>query len=330
MLATFLTAALFLFSSFFENPWFFVLASTCYTLFFRAANPARMELLKRNIAREQRERVYSWTFKVSYAVGMLLGPFLGLLLDRYPDLWRLLFVCSAILYVLSGRLYQSIPVTDSAVKEPLPKRDLFKILIEPWESSYELIQANSLFARFQIGFFIAGFGLMLAKPAGDWLLGNLDISYYSLFVCRTFLKGLGIIGTADMWAGRLQRASILRCAHLVAWGFIAYNLLLMGSTVSVASIFLAYLIYGIAQSGSHLVWNLSGTLLSGNDSSHQYSAVNILAVGIRGCIAPVLGCIFLNWMGVMPTLLIGIAIMYFGARYLSIKAFDYQSVLLNK
>ena len=141
---------------------------------------------------------------------------------------------------------------------------------------------------------------------------------------------MGVIGTADIWAGRLNRASILHCAHLIAWGFIAYNLLLMSSSISVASIFVAYFIYGIAQSGSHLVWNLSGTLLSGSESSHTYSAVNILAVGIRGCLAPVLGCILLDWTGVMPTLFIGIVIMFFGTRYLAMNRVEYEASLLKE
>ncbi len=323
--ATYLTSGLFFIGPCTNDPWFFVLASTSYTLFFRAANPARMEFVKRNITIGHREKLYSWIFKTSYIVGMILGPFLGLFLDSYPSAWKAVFVVSALLYVLSGWLYQSIPAVDGSSSKSVPQRSLRHIFIDPWKASYRIIQTNPLFARFQIGFFIAGFGLMLAKPAGDWLLGNLDISYYALFICRTFLKGLGIIGTSDIWASRLHRESILRCSYLVAWGFIAYNVLLMSASFSLVSVFAAYCIYGIAQSGSHLVWNLSGPLLSGKDSSHQYTAVNILAVGVRGCIAPLLGCISLTWMGVIPTLFFGIIIMFFGARYLVIHTADYKA-----
>ncbi|MGR3951741.1 MAG: hypothetical protein QRY74_02330 [Chlamydia sp.] len=317
VISTCSTAALFLLAPIASNPWFFVVASTCYTLFFRAANPARMELLKRNIPENQRERIYSWTYKISYATGMILGPFFGLILDREPDLWKPLFVFSATMYMLSGWLYCFIPIDEMHDEIDIPRKDLSKVIIGPWKKSFEIIQKNSRFAKFQVGFFIAGFGLMLAKPAGDWFLGNLDISYQSLLMCRTFLKGLGVLGTIDIWSKHLKPTTILQLAHLIAWGFLLYNLLLMGTPISVSFLYLAYFVYGIAQSGSHLIWNLSGTLLSGKDSSYQYSAVNIVAVGIRGCIAPVLGCIFLNFWGVMPTLFFGVVIMFLGARYLA-------------
>ncbi len=324
VLATCLTALVFLLFPLESNPWFFVFASTCYTLFFRAANPARMELLKRNISAHKREKVYSWIFKVSYSIGMLLGPALGSILDSQPSLWKCLFVCASLCYLLSALLYHVLPIDFTIEEEAVSKRDWHQVILDPWKRSYEILCKNSIFARFQIGFFIAGFGLMLAKPAGDWLLGNLDISYYSLFLCRTFLKGLGVIGTAHIWVRRLNHSTILKLSSFVAWGFLCYNLLLMGGFISVSYIFLAYLVYGVAQSGSHLMWNLSGTLLSGEEPSHQYSTVNILAVGVRGCIAPVLGGMVLSIFGVIPALIIGGMIMFIGAQYLARYAPEYS------
>jgi hypothetical protein len=52
---------------------------------------------------------------------------------------------------------------------------------------------------------------------------------------------------------------------------------------------MAYLLYGAMQAGSELSWNLSGPILARNEDSWIYSSVNVASVGIRGCIAPLLG-----------------------------------------
>jgi hypothetical protein len=60
-------------------------------------------------------------------------------------------------------------------------------------------------------------------------------------------------------------------------------------------LYAAYLIFGIAQGGSHLIWHLSGPIFSEAEESSRYSGVNVLMVGIRGLIAPILGGI-LNYL----------------------------------
>ena len=316
VLSTYFAAFLFLLSPLSNDPWIFVLAGACYTLFWRAANPARMELLKRNISNGEREKVYSHYFKISYAVGMILAPLLGILIDSGLEVWKWLFVAAGTLYMISGWVYSHIPL-DTDARTVALKKPFWKVVSDPWKVSYEILQKNPTFLHFQIGFFIAGFGLMFAKPAGDWLLGSLNISYLALSLCRNLVKGLGVIGTAKVWGEKLNRSSILQLSYIVCFGFMVYNALLLGGYFSVGFIFLAYLIYGVAQSGSHLVWNLSGTLLSGSDSSHQYTSVNILAVGIRGCVTPVLGGLFLSLFGVEVALIVGVGILFSGAWYLS-------------
>jgi hypothetical protein len=43
------------------------------------------------------------------------------------------------------------------------------------------------------------------------------------------------------------------------------------------------------QAGSELSWNMSGPYFAKDLDSSSYSSLNVLTVGIRGCIAPVIG-----------------------------------------
>jgi len=324
--ATLLAALLFLFTPWMNNPWFFVLAGSCYFLFFRAANPARIEIFKKFFKENTREALYSKIFKTIYGISIILAPVFGKTIDTNPKLWRILFFLSALLYMLSALCYQLIPIQGKKPTPTKPKQSALHTLIEPWLTSYAILKKNPLFSWFQLGFFITGFGLMLAKPATELLLGNLPISYYSLFIGRLLFKGIGVIGSAKVWSRHLNAASVLSLASLVAYGFMSYTLLVMATSSSSFFIFPAYLLYGITQSGSHLIWNLSGALLSGNESSCQYSSVNILSVGIRGSIAPAIGGLCIGTIGMIPALSCGTIFMLFGAYYLSKKHKDINTI----
>lgn len=314
VLAIIFAAVPFFFASGVENPWFFILAAGCYSLFQRAAIPARIEIFKQLFDSSIREQLYSRSFRASYATGMFLGPCFGYAIDANPAIWKLLLTISAGLYALSALLYHKLRVQH--VEQVQPQKSIQQLLVEPWKTSLAILRQNSTFAHFQCGFFIAGFGLMLAKPASELFLGSLPISFYSLFICRTLVKGAGTIFSAKPWGRLLRSDTVIPLASVVAYGFVAYTLLLMGGNISPLMIIPAYLVYGIVQSGSHLIWNLSGALLSGQESSCQYSSVNILAVGLRGSLAPFIGGACVGALGLLPTLGVGCVVMTAGALFL--------------
>jgi ABC-type polysaccharide/polyol phosphate export permease len=70
--------------------------------------------------------------------------------------------------------------------------------------------------------------------------------------------------------------------------------------------------YGIAQAGSHLIWNLSSGYFSKDQDSTPYTALNILLQGIRGCFAPLLGGLMTQLMGPLIVLITGAMIAFFG------------------
>jgi len=314
ILSTALTPWFFFFGSLFNGPWIFILAATWYTLFLRASQPARLEILKRLLPHETRNDFFAHLFRLSYIFGMVLGPIFGILCDRKILNYTSLFQITACLHLLSAFAYLALPrIIENEKASPAKIRSL---LLDPWRNSMSLLRNNSVFTQFQIGFFIAGSGLMLAKPAGDILLSNLHLSYCTLFLCRTMLKGLGLIGSTKKWGQNLQSDTILFTSATVALCFCLSQLSLLGSLFFVPFVFIAYFLYGIAQGGSHLVWNLSGPLLSGDQSSCQYSSVNIVSVGIRGAIAPLIGGTLLHMIGIVPTMFsatfcITIGLLYF-------------------
>lgn len=313
--ATGLATIFFVFAPWSESIWYFILAECCFVLFWRAAHPAQMEILKLNFDKGVRERFFSQALIVSHASGMLIGPLLGLFLKFYPNVWKELFFVGALLYVASAWVKRSfyVPHTPQA---KVAIKSIKCLLITPWKESWRLLQTNRLFRQFQLGFFIAGSGLMFAKPSIPGYLTSLNLSFLEIFSLFTLLEGLGFILTASLWARLLQTSGIHRTACLVATCFSFQPLFLIMPSISPAFVFLAYFFYGAAQSGSRLVWNLSGPHLCGKESSSQYTSVNILAIGVRGSFVPLLGASFTQIFSPEASLAVSFLFMLAGSFYL--------------
>lgn len=311
--ATAMATLFFVFSPWSDAIWYFILAESCYVLFLRAANPAQMEILKQNLASGHRERIFSQYLSLSRALAIIIGPLFGLFLFHYPNAWKELFSVAALLYIASswvkGRLYQTkseVPkVVYSSVKE---------FLLKPWRESWRLLRTNRAFFQFQLGFFIGGSGLMFAKPAIPGFLTQAHLSFFEIFSLFTLLEGLGFVLTSSFWARFLEKQGLHRTSCLVVCCFSLQPILLIAGIP--ITIFVAYFFYGAAQAGSTLVWNLSGPLLCGSESSSQYTSVNILAIGIRGCFVPLLGACCTLFFGVESCLAISFLCMVASGIYM--------------
>lgn len=300
----------FLFAPIVDHAWFFVIAGAGYALFSKAAIPARMELLKINTSEGEKEQIFSKASCIAYAIGVIASLSFGIVLDTHPEWWRQL-VCIAAAISLFSVISLSLLPDDEAAKSSIAPRTESNIkhsLLHPWEATFQLLKSRPDFLHFQIGFFLAGLGLMVAMPAIPSFLNHLNISYIELFLSIGVLKGLGFIITSNVWASAIRRFPLPLVSGAVFCGFGLFLASLLLSIFDPRFVLLAYGIYGIAQAGSHLVWNLSGPIFSGKEASFQYSSVNILAIGVRGIIGPPLGGLIAHFLSPEIAIATGIGI----------------------
>ena len=64
------------------------------------------------------------------------------------------------------------------------------------------------------------------------------------------------------------------------------------------------------QAGSEMSWNLSGPIFADREDSSPYSALNVITVGIRGCVVPLLGTFLCSAMGPSAVFFIGIGFCF--------------------
>jgi hypothetical protein len=316
MLAWFLSRLPFLLLPLFPTVWYAIFATACYQLFYRAGTPALMEILKINVAKTAREKLFTAVYVVSFLESVALSLFLGKWLDSHNEMWIWLFFAGGSLSLVSMIFQARIPIVVEK-REGMAEMGLKERLINPWRDSYHLIKTQPRFAHFQWCFMFGGFGLMLIAPALPvYMVDVLKVNYSSVSIARCLWMAVGVTISSSVWQMVLSRIQPHKMTSIVCLGFALYPFALLVARFEIVWFYLAFLLYGIAQAGSHLLWNLSGTLFAGEGNSSKYTTVNILTVGLRGLIAPTLGGIICAVAGPTVNLVLGSGLCLFGAWYM--------------
>ncbi len=306
----------FLLFPFFNNVWYLIFASAIYQLFYRAGTPALMEILKVNIEKKPREKLFSLVYIMSFVESIALGLFVGTLLDLHTSYWKYLFVGFSILSISSILLQRKIPLPEFKIDKNLPQAT--NKIIQPWKDSIYLMRSSPAFAKFQMGFMIGGFGLMLIAPAlAIYYAEVIHLTHQDISIARYIWMGVGVISTTSFWRMGLNSLKVTSLTLFILVGFGLFPLTLLFAKVSLIYLDIAFFLYGVAQAGSHLLWHLSGTLFAKKDeSSSKYTGVNVLMVGVRGLIGPILGGILCHLFGPSIMLALGSLICFSGAIYM--------------
>jgi predicted MFS family arabinose efflux permease len=183
------------------------------------------------------------------------------------------------------------------------------------------MKKRSDFATFQYGFMMGGFGLMLIAPSlSIFYVDRLELAHSQLITGRSILMGVGIVLSSYFWRRSLSNRSIPDLTVLILLGFALFPFILLLSIWHIWWFYIAFVIYGVAQAGSHLLWNLSGTLFAKEEDSSQFSRVNIVMLGLRGIVAPALGGVLCQSIGPVAVIALGALCCLTGAWYMSLQA----------
>lgn len=307
----------FLFIPWIENVWYLIASCAVYEFFNKSGLPALIEILKLNIPSGAREKAYTLTFVLSFLESILLGLIMAKLLDSHAAAWQILCGLTALLGLSSIFFQFKIPIPRIEKTPSLQKKTFKEALITPWKETFALLIKHPDFARFQYGFMIGGFSLMLIAPSLSVLCADsLRLTHSDMIIGRSILMGAGIVLSSYWWKNHLVRERVPQITQLILGGFALYLLLLSLSTVYIGWFYLAFTLYGIAQAGSHLLWNLSGTLFSEENDSSPFSRLNILLLGIRGAIAPALGGLLCSLLGPVWVIFLGSLLCFSGIFYI--------------
>lgn len=181
----------FLFYPLLDRVWYLIFASTLFMLFSKASFPAWMEILKINLEKESREKLFSLGAIIGYIEGALLGVFIGPLLDSHPSYWKLLLLLSALLGMSSVWIQWRTPLRRLPVNE---KTVPPFTLLRPWKEGLALLRSRKDFAQYQLGSMCNGFGIMLALPALTiFFSDHLQLTHSEMTMGRYIFMAIGYV-----------------------------------------------------------------------------------------------------------------------------------------
>lgn len=286
----------FLFFPFASSAWFIIACFALFMFFQLGMVPLWMELLSRNLPKERREKLFSYAQAFGHLGGGLFPFAIGWVLDEWADAWRWMFVLTACLALASQWWLRKLtyrPIVSLQVKEP-PSHPL----LHPWTKSWNLLRCKPEFTAFQIGFMLLGAGLMMIQPALPmFFVDTLQLSYTEMGVAMTLCKGIAFALSSPVWANWLKKVDLFTFSALIALLAAAFPLILEAAAFHIGWLYIAYMAYGCMQSGNELGWNMSGPIFAKGEDSSSYTAVNIIAIGLRGMCIPLMGSALLMTAG---------------------------------
>lgn len=311
----------FLFIPWIESAWVIILFFGIYMILFHGAIPAWMETVKCHLPEQARERLVSLGSNIDYCGTAALPLLLAVIFDGYEYSWRWLFPLTATLGLASTWFIYRIPppaVSHEDISDLPGIGVVFKEqVLKPWKQSWELIKENSGFAQFQIGFMLGGAGLLVLQPTLPiFFVDILHLSYTDILLALTLCKGVGFALASPFWVKLFRKVDIYYFSSLVTILAALFPLLILGAQSSLISLFIAYVFYGIMQSGSELSWHMSGPTFAQEKDSTSYSGVNVLTVGIRGCVAPALGATIYSFSNTTTVMLFSSFLCLLATRHL--------------
>lgn len=309
----------FLFVPWITSPLIIIASFGVYMMLSRGVMPAWMEVFKQNIHSSHRSRIFSYGSALDYFCTALFPIGLGLILDDYILSWRFLFPISAALGLISTLFILKIPKStlDDAKKALIEKFCIRKHLTKPWRESLKILKESKGFSHYQIGFFLGGAGLMVMQSVIPiFFVDTLNLSYTKMLLALGVFKAIGYAFASPLSVRLFHEWNIYKFSGFVSIAFALFPLLLIGAEGNSGFVYLAYLLYGTAQAGSELSWHMSGPLFSHEKDSAPYSTTNVLLVGIRGCLAPIIGSILFYLSDTTVVLLVGACFCAFSAKHL--------------
>lgn len=332
VLAGVLSRAPFLLFPWITSPWALIVCAAIYMVFWRAGVPDWIEVLRLNLSKGERAKIFSLSLSLAFLEGAIIGLWIGPLMDYDSMNWRWMFPLAAVIGMVSVYLQAKLPIDyEDPLEEKNYEKESFKErLIQPWVQAIKLLKQDADFMKFQIGFMVCGFGVMMVMPVLPiYYVDHLGISYTELALAILVCKGLGFVLSSHIWANRLNESHIFFFTCAVDLFFMIFPIFVILANFHVYWLYLAFFVYGIAQSGSRLSWNLSGPIFSKEKNSSEYSRLNILTVGIRGLIGPFLGGFLAVKLGATFVFIASSLLCLVAAIYMLRWAFQKKAVLFS-
>jgi len=303
--ATAATRVLFLGMAWVSGPAAFVACACLAQFLIPVHSPAYTEVMRQIYPESIRGKAMGSVRMVSSFSTMLAASLGGKLLDLIG--FRVVFPIAAIAGVAASWVFSQIRYPMKAASdESLPMSQL-----NPWDLP-KLLKADPVLKRFETGFFLYGFGNLMAIPLIPLLLVD-RFQANNFFVGQlAFVSAATRLGFLYFWGHRIDRRGAVRVICEVLF-LMALPLFCYGIAHDRWLLFAASAISGCAFAGLDLAVIGAMIALARKHPPSAMMAIHQTLLGFRGVTAPLVGTLLLKVMDLQIVFLLDAALILVGA-----------------
>lgn len=263
--------------------------------------PALNQLWGANYIPASRGRRFAW----NSSLGMLMvmtGAFIaGMVLDAQPlvgghgnhvVLYPIAALCGALALV---GFYQ-IRMRFAAAPRSLA-RGTFARIKDSYARAFKLMRDDRHFRTYELGFFIYGIAFMMLMPAIPVLFANYLEADYGEFTRATVVTmqlTLMIMAPIVAWLSSGRRVTLVTAAAFTSLALFPAVLTVTALTREIVFAYAAFVVFGLAMSGVHFVWNLGALAFARGGNALAYTSTHAAMVGARAMIGFPLGYVLMK------------------------------------
>ncbi len=267
--------------------------------------PIQNSILQRNFRPKNRGRVFGYISSIATLLALITTVIGGRLLDTNEHFFRHVLASIGVLGFIGTAVISRIRINQQETQEKSSGIAVKTIIMAPLVRTWNLLNRNRDFALFQFSFFVYGLGFIMVVPViPRFLVIDLGMTYTTAFLAKGVVSQLGLLFLSPL-AGKIHDSRdpmLFTCIGFILISMYPLSLVVADIaptiTASIVMVFVSYLIYGIAMSAVNVSWNISSIYFAGDEDASMYQSVHITLTGVRGLLAPFLGYIVMELIGI--------------------------------
>lgn len=269
--------------------------------------PAQNSIYQKNLPAGKRGSIYGYITALGLLVTVVFTFFAGRMLDLHEQSFRIILAVTAGAGFIACLLLSLVRQQKVEKQDNCGWQDWRSTLHKPLSDTLALLKKDKPFASFERSFSVYGMGFIIMQPVLPiFLVDMLKLSYTGNFIAKGVISQLPMLFLSPYLGKLHDRLHPFRFISL-SFGMLALfpaliilsNLTLQWLVLSQVIVYIAFALFGVAMTGVNLAWNMGSIYFAGNQDASIYQSVHVTMTGIRGIIAPLLGLLLLNTLGLI-------------------------------
>ncbi|MEI8204812.1 MAG: MFS transporter [Bacteroidota bacterium] len=294
--------------------YLFLLIFLLYFLSSPIVYPVINVFLKNNYRHEHFAKLYSIATTANKIVMLLVTFLYGWLLDWDNYAFVYVFPITGILGIISIFFLSGIHISQPIVLAP--KEKFWNSIRTSMKRMRAVLKNDRPFRHFEIGFGYYGFAFMSTVSVMYIFFDKgLNLNYSSVAFYRNSYNIISIL-LLPMFGRMMTKIDPRRFAVLTFASIFLYLIFLvltavfpyyfeLGSLRIYYMLILFILSHSVFAATMALLWNIGSAYFCKSKDVGDYQSVHLFLTGVRGIFAPILGILFYELLGFIPTFIIG-------------------------